>query len=146
MANMITKHDIKREIDELMEQPICQRNVSLLADMMYIYRHMDECHKDDSWGWGNRWVDAMENADGTHGAHWTMEQVDAVAKAKGFTGNTWLLWIAMNAEYSDRCEVNKKHGVATADFYYDSAVHFWLEDKDAVKDKLLAYYKHVTKC
>jgi hypothetical protein len=143
---MVTKEKISKEIHELMEQPLCHKNVELLADLIYIHRHMDECRKDDSWGWGNRWVDAMVNADGTHGAHWTMEQVAEVAKMKGFTGNTWLLWIAMNAEYSDRSEVNRKHGMVTVDFYYDSAVAFWLEDDDAVENKLLKYYEHVVKC
>lgn len=143
---MITKREIKQEIDELMALPVNHRNVELLADLIYIHRHMDECHKDDSWGWGNRWVDAMENADGTHGAHWTMEQVAEVARMKGYTGNTWLLWIAMNAEWSDRCEVNRKHGINTVDFYYDNAVAFWLHDKDAVENKLLAYYENVVKC
>ena len=143
---MVTKEMIKEEIHELMEQPLCHRNVETLADLIYIHRHMDECHREQTWGWGNRWVESMRNADGTHGAHWTMEQVSEVAKRKNFTGNTWLLWIAMNAEYSDRCEVNKRHNMTGVDFYFDSAVAFWLEDEDAVEEKLWAYYANVVRC
>jgi hypothetical protein len=49
----------------------------------------------------------------------------------------------MNAEYSDRAVINKKFGVNTPDFYAASAVAFWLEDDDAVRDKLAAYYRYV---
>ena len=30
-----------------------------------------------------RWADQMQNADGSVGAHWTMEQTDAVAEERG---------------------------------------------------------------
>ena len=143
---MVTKEHVKKEIRELMDQPMCRQNVELLANLVYIHRHMDECHREKSWGWGNRWVDGMKNADGTHGAHWTMEQVAEVAERRDWDGNTWLLWIAMNAEYSDRCEVNRKHGMTSADFYFDSAVAFWLEDEDAREEKLWKYYENVVEC
>lgn len=143
---MVTKEKIAEEIHELMEQPLCQRNIELLADLMYIHRHMDGCDRPKEWGWGNKWVESMNNADGSHGAHWTMEQVSEVAKRRNFQGNPWLLWIAMNAEWSDRSVVNVHHNVVGVDYYYDSAVAFWLEDKDAVEDKLWAYYKNVVKC
>lgn len=143
---MITKAKIREEIEELMEQPLCERNARLMADLIYIDRHMKECHKSKEWGWGNRWVDSMKNADGTTGAHWSMEQVSAVARSRGWDGNTWLLWIAMNAEYSDRCEVYKKHGITDVGVYFDNAVAFWLEDEDAVEDKLWTYYENVVKC
>ena len=143
---MMTKREIREEIEELMERPMTERNITLLADLIYIHRHMGECSRHKEWGWGNRWVESMENADGTHGAHWTMEQVAELAKAKKFTGNIWELWIAMNAEWSDRCRANQKHGITSPDFYFDSAVAYWLEDKDAVEDKLWAYYENVVKC
>ena len=53
--------------------------------------------------------------------------------------------VFMNAEYSDRSEINKKHGVTSADYYADSAMAFWLKDKDAVEDKLAAYYAAVVR-
>lgn len=143
---MITREKIREEIHDLMEKPMCEKHVELLAQLMYIDEHMHHCDRKKEWGWGNKWVDGMKNADGTVGAHWTMEQVEEVARSQGFKGNTWLLWIAMNAEYSDRCEVYRKHGITSAKMYYDQAVAFWLEDEDAVDEKLWAYYENVVKC
>lgn len=54
-------------------------------------------------------------------------------------------WVAMNAVYSDLSEVAERHGVGNDEFYADMAKSFWLCDKDAVEDKLAAYYENVVK-
>ena len=87
----------------------------------------------------------MQNADGTHGAHWTMEQVNRIMQQKGLDVNPTEFWAAMNATYSDLCKVASKHGIDNIDFYTDVATAFWLKDKDAVRDKLAAYYEYVVK-
>ena len=51
----------------------------------------------------------------------------------------------MNAVYSDLSEVAERHGVGNDEFYADMAKSFWLCDKDAVEDKLAAYYENVVK-
>ena len=38
------------------------------------------------------------------------------------------------------------YGITGVDFYFDSAVAFWLEDMDAKPDKLWEYYESVVKC
>lgn len=64
---------------------------------------------------------------------------------KGVECDPIRLWVAMNAEYSDRSAVNRKHNVNTIDFYLDSAIASWLKDKDAVGDKEAAYYIYVVR-
>lgn len=91
------------------------------------------------------WLHSMQNADGTTGPHWTFEQCKQVMQQRGLDCDPVEFWVAMNAEYSDRCAVNEKHGMRSIDFYADSACAFWLNDKDAVKDKEAAYYKYVVK-
>lgn len=49
-------------------------------------------------------------------------------------------WCAMNAVYSDFCEVLMDHGCTGTDLYLDLA-KAWLEDKDAVPDKARVYYE-----
>ena len=39
----------------------------------------------------------------------------------------------------------EKHGVGNEEFYADMAKSFWLCDKDAVEDKLGAYYENVVR-
>lgn len=91
------------------------------------------------------WLHGMQNADGTTGPHWTFEQCKQVMQQRGMSCDPVEFWVAMNAEYSDRCKVNEQHGIRNIDFYVDSACAFWLEDKDAVKNKEAAYYRYVVK-
>lgn len=91
------------------------------------------------------WMENIVNEDGTKGPHWSMSDVKRLMQQRGIEGDTVKLWVAMNAEYSDRQKVNKKYGVDRPDFYLDSALAYWLNDADAVKDKLSTYYTYVVK-
>lgn len=93
----------------------------------------------------DEWMTRIRNEDGTKGAHWSLEEVKRVMHQKGIECDPIKLWVAVNAEYSDRYAINKKYGVDKLDFYIDSAIAYWLKDQDAVKDKLSAYYTHVVK-
>ena len=89
------------------------------------------------------WVGKMENEDGTHGAHWTIDQVKQVIAQKKLDCDPVQMWAAMNMVYSDYCKVAKKHGVGgNLDFYVDMAKAF-LDDKDAGPSKISAYYEYV---
>ena len=91
------------------------------------------------------WTAMMENADGTKGPHWSMEQIKKVIEQRGLHGDPVEIWVAMNMMYSDYCKVAKKLGVNTMDFYAEMARAF-LDDKDAgVPDKLTAYYEYIVK-
>ena len=92
-----------------------------------------------------QWAQGMKNADGTIGAHWNMEQAKQVMAQRGIEEEPMMFWLALNAEYSDRCKQYKKHNVNTIDMYVDGALDFWLHDKDAVSNKLAAYYECVVK-
>lgn len=92
-----------------------------------------------------KWVRSMKNADGSTGEHWTMEQTSAIMERHGLRCNPVKFWVAMNAVYSDLSEVAEKHGVGNEEFYADMAKSFWLCDRDAVEDKLGAYYENVVR-
>lgn len=91
------------------------------------------------------WMDNIVNEDGTKGPHWSLDEVKRLMQQKGVESDPIKMWVAMNAEYSARQKVNKKYGVDRPDFYFDSAIAFWLKDAGAVKDKQGAYYTHVAK-
>lgn len=93
----------------------------------------------------DEWMAGIVNEDGTKGAHWSMSDVKRLMQQRGIEGDPVKVWVAMNAEYSDRQKVNKKYGVDRPDFYLDSALAYWLNDADAVKDKLSTYYTYVVK-
>ncbi len=90
------------------------------------------------------WAAKMENADGTMGGHWTIDQTNSVAKTYGieFTHITEYCWnVTMNMMYSDYCQVAKRFGVDLPEFYASMAKAF-LFDKDGPepKGKIAAYY------
>lgn len=95
-----------------------------------------------------KWVDGMQNADPEHpsGAKWSMETTKPMAIKHGFSTPEKQLafWAVMNMMYSDYCEIAKKHGVSSMEYYADMA-KAWMRDKDAVEDKTAAYIECCTK-
>lgn len=90
------------------------------------------------------WTARMENADGTRGPHWTMEQTSQVMKQRGINCDAAEFYAAMNMMYSDYCMEARKFGVDKPEFYADMAKAF-LDDKDAGEDKLARYYECIVK-
>lgn len=88
------------------------------------------------------WVSNMENADGTRGGHWSMEQSEQIRKQHGFDCDPIKFWVTINMMYSDYCAAAKKNGCNTVDFYADMA-HAFLDDKDAQPNKLARYRQYV---
>lgn len=91
------------------------------------------------------WVSRMQNADGTTGPHWTMEQTEAARAQHGVNCDPLAFWVAMNMIYSDYSKVAEKLGVNKMEFYVCMAKAF-LEDKDARNqggEKLAKYYEYV---
>lgn len=100
-----------------------------------------EPHKLDEEA-AKEWTQHMENADGTKGPHWSMDQTKQVTAQKNIAEDPLDFWVAINMMYSDYCVMAKKHNVNTVDFYVDMAKAF-LDDKDAKPDKLGRYYHAV---
>ena len=95
-----------------------------------------------------RWAERMQNADGTVGPHWTMDQTSAVADASGIPHDIprWAWGVTMNMMYSDYYDVARKFGVNVPEFYAELARAF-LMDKDGPgpEEKLCAYYRCIVK-
>lgn len=92
------------------------------------------------------WVEEMEDDDGVRGGKYTWHQVQQYAMNMGITGQQRLLemYWAMNAMYADYHKAAKKFGVDKPEFYAHMAKCF-LEDPDAVDNKVEEYVKHIVK-
>lgn len=88
------------------------------------------------------WVSHMRNTDGSIGQHWSFDQAKQLMTQKKIDCDPVQFYAALNAVYSDFYAVAKKHGVSNIEFFADLA-KAWLDDQDAVPDKLSAYYAHV---
>ena len=90
------------------------------------------------------WAEHMQNADGSTGPHWTMDQTSTVADASGAENDIphWVFGVTMNMMYSDYYDVARKFGVNVPEFYAELARAF-LMDKDGPgpEEKLCAYYR-----
>ena len=91
------------------------------------------------------WTKSMENADGTKGPHWSLDQAKQMMAQRKLSLNPAEFWVAVNLVYSDFSQVAKKHGLGgNLEFYIDLAKAF-LDDKDAVSNKLQKYYEVIAK-
>ena len=96
-----------------------------------------------------QWAEHMQNADGSAGPHWTMEQTTAVAESMGIQAPVvphWAWGVTMNMMYSDYYPVAVEFGLHRPEFYAALAKAF-LIDKDGPgpERKLMEYYEHIAK-
>lgn len=107
--------------------------------MGYAKSDMDEPMSKET---AHAWVMGMKNADGTTGAHWTMEQAAQIMEQNKIRCDEVEFFATLNMIYSDYCKVAKKFNCSTVEFYAAMAKAF-LDDKDAQPDKLERYYTYI---
>ena len=142
-------------LEEVTSCQISMRTVEQATAIIELLCHLDTLdsgeHKSACAGLSKdeakRWADQMQNSDGSVGAHWTMEQTDAVAEERGVSPDdvsNWAWGVTMNMMYSDYYAVAAEFGVDRPEFYAALAQAF-LMDKDAPapEEKLCEYYKHI---
>ena len=138
---------------ELMRKPVTlghAEEINVYADALCAVKRLhgaEEANGSFDREMAMHWMERMENADGSTGAHWTMEQTAAVAESLGIHGvEPWAWAAAMNMAYSDYYPVAVDFGLNRPDFYAALAKAF-LFDKDApgAEEKLRRYYEHVVR-
>lgn len=146
--------ELKKQLQEVMERPASlgrAEEVTVYADAICALHKLGGDHFRESTKMMSftredamRWAEHMQNADGTTGPHWTMDQTSAVADASGIPHDIprWAWGVAMNMMYSDYYDVARKFGVNVPEFYAELARAF-LMDKDGPgpEEKLCAYYR-----
>lgn len=92
------------------------------------------------------WVESMEDKDGVKGGAYTWHQAQQYGRNMGITGEERLaeFYAVMNAMQSDYWQVAKKFGVDKPEFYACMAKAF-IEDPDAVEDKVAMYYECIAR-
>ena len=90
------------------------------------------------------WARNMRNEDGTKAPHWSMDQIRQVMSQKNVDCELPEFFVIMNALYADYDPILKKHNASNIDLYVDMA-KAWIKDKDAVPNKVMAYYECVVR-
>ena len=94
--------------------------------------------KDENWA--EHWVEKMQPK-----ARWSWQEVKDAQKAAGDQHNTTLMWAAMNATWSDMGAVLEEMNISHPVQVLKLARAFWLEDEDAVEEKMKRYYEEIVK-
>ena len=128
------REEVCEAIKEMMEAPLSAKNAEALASLMYI-----KCHWPDE-NWLEHWVEKMKPK-----ARWSWEEVKAVQKSLGDEHNTTKMWAAMNAVWSDMGKELESMGIRDPAPVMKLARAFWLEDEDAIEDKMQRYYEEIVK-
>ena len=90
--------------------------------------------------WAEHWVEKMRPK-----ARWSWQEVKDAQKAVGDNHNTTLMWAAINATWSDMGKVLEELGITQPGPVLKLARAFWLEDEDAVEEKMKRYYEEIVK-
>lgn len=145
------------KLREAMEKPVTlgsTEEVGLYAKTIRRLEKLD-CHEDEPDAaefdreTAMQWAERMQNADGSTGPHWTMEQTTAVAESMGIQEPVvprWAWGVTMNMMYSDYYPVAVEFGLNRPEFYAALAKAFLLDkDGPGPERKLMKYYEHVVK-
>lgn len=171
MENM---EELQAEIKKLCEEPITYRSAERLINCHKAYKIMCEMygHRDHeparSWDpievhvsksdtdtmmghvppfdrqMAMEWTQGIVNADGTRGPHFSMEKAKEVMKQYNVDCDPMEFWVVLNFLYSRYDQGLKKNNASTLELYACLA-KAWIEDQDAVPNKLAAYYTYVMK-
>lgn len=95
-----------------------------------------------------KWMDSMENEDGTDGPKYDKKQVEEAAKKAGIDYQEYgieTLECATNMMYSDYCEIGRKYGVDRPEFWVSMADAFLMDEdfEGDPKTKLSIYFHKI---
>lgn len=91
-----------------------------------------------------KWIRSMKNPEGKPLQPVPMSEIQRIAPAYGVSGEQEMLemWVVVNMMKSDYQDIGKKYAGDSVDFYAGLAKD-WLDDKDAVENKLQMYKKYI---
>lgn len=117
-----------------------------VRDCMFGDEEHKNTHHDMTREEAEKWVNAMEDPEGKPLKPIPMGDIQHIAANYGAKTeeDTLKLWVVANMMKSDYLDVGEKYAGNAVDFYAALA-RDWLRDKDAVKDKLVAYKKYIVK-
>jgi len=154
---MIDVRGLRETIREIKSRGESMRDIRDLQTLYSVLEYMEGEKKESAERDGQgltrqkaeKWVASMANEDPARpeGGKWTLEQVKPYAQKHGIPTEGEKLFgffAVMNAMYSDYSEVAKKYNAATPDFFAEMAKAF-IQDKDAVPDKVGKYYETIVK-
>ena len=150
------KEKLHKRLEEYMDMPVNAHNIEIISDTVSCLDCLEDYEREmKEYGNGERigrltiedaeeWTHSMRNSDGSRGEHWNYDQTEHVRKQHGYDCNPTAFYAAMNMAYSDYYNTAKEFGLNNADFYANIA-HDFLDDEDAVPNKIAVYRECIAK-
>lgn len=135
----MTLQEIEKEIQAVMEKPLCMSNLKIFNELSEAMRNMAHTERVFSEEDANKWVAHMSPK-----ARWNMEQTTAVMRQYGYEHKPCEFFAVMNALYSDYGKTAARMGFDRPDVWAALA-HDWIDDGDAVADKVGRYWRDIVK-
>lgn len=136
----ITNECIEKELTDLLERgSLSPGNIRWFNDLCKAMQNLGKMHHHFTEEDAKEWVAHMNPP-----ARWTMDQATAVMQQNGFTHKPCEFWVVMNMLYSDYGKTITKHNMDKPEVWAALA-HDFLDDGDAVKDKLGRYWRDIVK-
>ena len=140
MGKRITIHNIEHEMKEILENGwMCRDDIKQLVLLGQAMEFMQHTDREFTEADAKEWVAHMNPP-----ARWSMEQTTAVMRQRGYNHKPCVFWAVMNAMYSDYGQTLAKYGVDRPEVWADLA-HDFIEDRDAVEDKVGRYWRDIVK-
>lgn len=133
-----------RERGAVMTLPYKSREAQKKSSMTAGYAESDMDYPRITPKIAEKWAEEFCNEDGSKGAHWTMDQTQSQMESRRFNLDKAEFFLVMNMLYSDFCKVFKRYGLDKPEFYADLA-KAWIEDEDAVENKVAVYFCNIPK-
>lgn len=150
------KEKLRKRLEEYMDMPVNAHNIEIISDTVSCLDCLEDYEREmKEYGKGERigrltiedaeeWTHSMRNSDGSRGEHWNYDQTEHVRKQHGYDCNPTAFYAAMNMAYSDYYNTAQEFGLNNPDFYAKIA-HDFLDDEDAVSNKIAVYRKYIAK-
>lgn len=140
MDGRITIPNIEKEMTHILEKGwMCREDLKTLVLLGEAMEVMGHAHREFTEADAKAWVEHMEPA-----ARWSKDQTTAVMQQRGYDHKPCVFWAVMNAMVSDYGKILGKHGLDKPEVFADMAVAF-IDDPDAVKDKVGRYWRDIVK-
>ena len=136
----ITNECIEKELTVMLEKgSLTPGNVRWINDLSLLMQNLKKMHHEFTEEDAKEWAKHMNPP-----ARWTMDQTTAVMHQNGYNHNPCEFWVVMNMLFSDYGKTMIKNNMDKPEVWAALANDF-LDDGDAVKDKVGRYWRDIVK-
>lgn len=136
----ITLANIEKEIEHVLKnKPMSCDSLERFVLLCQAMQYMGHVHHEFTEEDAKEWAKHMNPP-----ARWTMDQTTAVMQQNGYNHRPCEFWVVMNMLFSDYGKTLIRNNMDKPEIWASMA-HDFIDDGDAVKDKVGRYWRDIVK-